>query len=61
MSYLQATRSPQQSRRVAMRLASRKNGKKEDPLSKEVQRQCEALNMTMRVRRPLQGTLRRKI
>ncbi|CAI9181235.1 unnamed protein product [Rangifer tarandus platyrhynchus] len=44
-----------------MRFASRKNGMKKTLCQRRGRRGVEARNMTMRVRRPLQGTFRKKI
>uniref|UniRef100_A0A8B9XEX5 Spermatid nuclear transition protein 3-like n=1 Tax=Bos mutus grunniens TaxID=30521 RepID=A0A8B9XEX5_BOSMU len=54
-------RKPRQSRRVTMRFASRMNGKKKTLCQRRYRGSVKARNMTMRVRRPLQGTLRKKI
>ncbi|CAI9181250.1 unnamed protein product [Rangifer tarandus platyrhynchus] len=56
-----ATRKPRPSRRVAMRFASRKNGMKKTLCQRRGRRGVKARNMTMRVRRPPQGTFRKKI
>ncbi|XP_043751376.1 spermatid nuclear transition protein 3-like [Cervus elaphus] len=56
-----ATRKPPQSRRVATRFASRKNGKKKTLCQRRCRGSMKARNMTMRARRPLQGALRKKI
>ncbi|XP_043313682.1 spermatid nuclear transition protein 3-like [Cervus elaphus] len=56
-----ATRKPRQSRGVAMRFASRKNGTKKTLCQRRGRGGVKARNMTMRVRRPLQGTFRKKI
>ncbi|XP_043753106.1 spermatid nuclear transition protein 3-like [Cervus elaphus] len=55
------TRKPRQSRGVAMRFASRKNGTKKTLCQRRGRGGVKARNMTMRVRRPLQGTFRKKI
>ncbi|XP_040121337.1 LOW QUALITY PROTEIN: spermatid nuclear transition protein 3-like [Oryx dammah] len=55
------TRKPQQSRRVAMRFFSKMNGKKKTHCQRRYRGSVKARNMTMRVKRPLQGTLRKKI
>ncbi|XP_055420625.1 spermatid nuclear transition protein 3-like [Bubalus kerabau] len=54
-------RKPLQSRRVTMRFASRMNGQKKSLCQRRYRGSVKARNMTMRVRRPLQGTLRKKI
>ncbi|XP_020770218.2 spermatid nuclear transition protein 3-like [Odocoileus virginianus] len=56
-----ATRKPRPSRRVAMRFASRKNGTKKTLCQRRGRCGVKARNMTMRVRRPLQVTFRKKI
>ncbi|XP_060992824.1 spermatid nuclear transition protein 3-like [Dama dama] len=56
-----ATRKPQQSRRVAMRFASRKNGTKKTLCQRRCRGGVKARNMTKRVRRPLQSIFRKKI
>ncbi|XP_060992825.1 spermatid nuclear transition protein 3-like [Dama dama] len=56
-----ATRKPQQSRGVAMRFASRKNGTKKTLCQRRGRGRVKARNMTMRVRRPLQSIFRKKI
>uniref|UniRef100_A0AC11D134 Uncharacterized protein n=1 Tax=Ovis aries TaxID=9940 RepID=A0AC11D134_SHEEP len=61
MTYLQVTRKPRQSRRVAMRFASKMNGKKKTLCQRRYRGSVKARNTTMRVRRPLQGTMRKKI
>ncbi|XP_055419484.1 spermatid nuclear transition protein 3-like [Bubalus kerabau] len=55
------TRKPRQSRRVTMWFASRMNGQKKTLCQRRYRGSVKARNMTMRVRRPLQGTLRKKI
>ncbi|KAB0345437.1 hypothetical protein FD754_022363 [Muntiacus muntjak] len=55
------TRKPQQPRRVAMWFASRMKGRKKTLCHRRYRGSVKAQNMTMRVRRPLQGTLRKKI
>ncbi|KAJ1057613.1 hypothetical protein K5549_003209 [Capra hircus] len=55
------TKKPQQSRRVAMRFASRMKGRKKTLCQWRYRGSVKARKMTMRVRRPLQGTLRKKI
>ncbi|KAM7225256.1 hypothetical protein CapIbe_023233 [Capra ibex] len=55
------TRKPWQARRVAMRFASRMKGRKKTLCQRRYRGSVKAQNMTMRVRRPLQGTLRKKI
>ncbi|ELR51709.1 hypothetical protein M91_20371, partial [Bos mutus] len=52
------TRKPRQPRRVAMRLASRMKGRKKTLCQR---RYRGSVKMTMRFRRPLQGTLKKKI
>uniref|UniRef100_A0A8C6G2R3 Spermatid nuclear transition protein 3-like n=1 Tax=Moschus moschiferus TaxID=68415 RepID=A0A8C6G2R3_MOSMO len=52
------TRKPQKKRRVATQFASRMKGRKTTHCQR---RYRDTRNMTMRVRRPLQGTLRKKI
>ncbi|CAI9181215.1 unnamed protein product [Rangifer tarandus platyrhynchus] len=56
-----ATRKPWQSRRVAMRFASRKNGTKKTLCQRRGRCGVKARSMTMRVRRRLQGVFRKKI
>nr|XP_020751340.1 spermatid nuclear transition protein 3-like [Odocoileus virginianus texanus] len=56
-----ATRKPRQSRRVATRFASRKNGTKKTLCQRRGRCGVKARNMTMRVRRRLQGVFRKKI
>ncbi|XDA90540.1 hypothetical protein R6Z07F_020139 [Ovis aries] len=55
------TRKPQQPRRVAMQFASRMKGRKKTLCQRRYRGSVKARNMTMRVRRPLKGTLRKKI
>ncbi|XDA90631.1 hypothetical protein R6Z07F_020235 [Ovis aries] len=55
------TRKPRQPRRVAVRFASRKKGRKKTLWQRRYRGSVKARNMTMRVRRPLKGTLRKKI
>ncbi|ELR54367.1 hypothetical protein M91_09061, partial [Bos mutus] len=55
------TRKPQQPKRVPMRFASRVKGRKKTLCPQKYRGSVEARNMTMRVRRPLKGTLRKKI
>ncbi|KAG5193947.1 hypothetical protein JEQ12_020308 [Ovis aries] len=55
------TKKPQQSKRVAMRFASRMKGRKKTLCQWRYRGSVKARKMTMRVRRPLQGTLRKKI
>ncbi|XP_055419485.1 spermatid nuclear transition protein 3-like [Bubalus kerabau] len=55
------TRKPRQPRRVAMRFASRMKGRKKILCQWRYRGSVKAQNMTMRFRRPLQGTLRKKI
>ncbi|OWJ99172.1 hypothetical protein Celaphus_00009623 [Cervus elaphus hippelaphus] len=55
------TRKPQQPRRVAMWFASRMKGRKKTLCHRRYRGSVKARNMTMRVRIPLQGTLRKKI
>ncbi|KAB0345439.1 hypothetical protein FD754_022365 [Muntiacus muntjak] len=55
------TKNPQQSRRVAMRFASRMKGRKKTLCQWRHRGSVKARNMTTRVRRPLQGTFRKKI
>ncbi|XP_055284416.1 spermatid nuclear transition protein 3-like [Moschus berezovskii] len=55
------TRKPQKPRRVARWFASRMNGNKVTRCQRRYRGSVKARNMTMRFRRPLQGTLRKKI
>uniref|UniRef100_A0AC11EAT2 Uncharacterized protein n=1 Tax=Ovis aries TaxID=9940 RepID=A0AC11EAT2_SHEEP len=55
------TRKPRQPRRLAVRFASRKKGRKKTLWQRRYRGSVKARNMTMRVRRPLKGTLRKKI
>uniref|UniRef100_A0AC11CSQ9 Uncharacterized protein n=1 Tax=Ovis aries TaxID=9940 RepID=A0AC11CSQ9_SHEEP len=55
------TRKPRQPRRVAVRFASRMKGRKKTLWQRRYRGSVKARNMTMRVRRPLKGTLRKKI
>nr|CAI9689880.1 unnamed protein product [Rangifer tarandus platyrhynchus] len=55
------TKNPRQSRRVAMRFSSRMKGRKKTLCQWRYRGSVKARNMTMRVRRPLQGNLRKKI
>ncbi|KAB0353334.1 hypothetical protein FD755_023961 [Muntiacus reevesi] len=55
------TRKPRQSRRVAMCFASRMKGRKKTLCQRRYRGSMKAQHMTMRVRRPLEGTLRKKI
>ncbi|KAJ1058058.1 PREDICTED: spermatid nuclear transition protein 3-like [Capra hircus] len=55
------TRKPRQPRRVAVRFASRMKGRKKTLWQRRYRGSVKARNMTVRVRRPLKGTLRKKI
>ncbi|KAJ1058325.1 hypothetical protein K5549_020820, partial [Capra hircus] len=55
------TRKPWQPRRVAMRFASRMKGKKKTLCQWRYRGSVKARKMTMRFRRPLQGTLKKSI
>uniref|UniRef100_A0A452EV98 Spermatid nuclear transition protein 3-like n=1 Tax=Capra hircus TaxID=9925 RepID=A0A452EV98_CAPHI len=55
------TRKPRQPRRVAVRFASRMKGRKKPLWQRRYRGSVKARNMTVRVRRPLKGTLRKKI
>ncbi|XP_017900002.1 PREDICTED: spermatid nuclear transition protein 3-like [Capra hircus] len=55
------TRKPRQPRRVAVRFASRMKGRKKTLWQRRRRGSVKARNMTVRVRRPLKGTLRKKI
>ncbi|XP_052519782.1 spermatid nuclear transition protein 3-like [Budorcas taxicolor] len=55
------TRKPQQPRRVATQFASRMKGRKKTLCQRRYRGSVKARSMTMRVRRPLKGTLRKKI
>ncbi|XP_055263297.1 spermatid nuclear transition protein 3-like [Moschus berezovskii] len=54
------TRKPQKPRRVATWFASRMKGRKTTGCQQRYRGSMKARNMTMRVRRHLQGTLRKK-
>ncbi|KAJ1058059.1 hypothetical protein K5549_015284 [Capra hircus] len=54
------TRKPRQPRRVAVRFASRMKGRKKTLWQRRYRGSVKARNMTVRVRRPLKGTLRKK-
>ncbi|KAB0345432.1 hypothetical protein FD754_022358 [Muntiacus muntjak] len=58
MSYLRVTRKPWQPRRVAMQFTSKMKGRKKTLCQ---WRYRGSVKMTMRVRRPLQGSLRKEI
>ncbi|ELR50350.1 hypothetical protein M91_11854, partial [Bos mutus] len=55
------TRKRQQPRRLPMQCASRVKGRKKTLCPQRYRGSVKARNMTMRVRRPLKGTLRKKI
>ncbi|NP_001071603.1 Spermatid nuclear transition protein 3-like [Bos taurus] len=55
------TRKTRHPRRVSMRFASRVKGRKKTLCPQRYRGSVKARNMTMRVRRPLKGTLRTKI
>ncbi|XP_055263296.1 spermatid nuclear transition protein 3-like [Moschus berezovskii] len=55
------TRKPQKPRRVPTQFGSRIKGRKMTHCQRRYRGSVKAQNMTMRVRRPLQGTLRKKI
>ncbi|XDA90634.1 hypothetical protein R6Z07F_020238 [Ovis aries] len=55
------TRKPRQPRRLAVRFASRMTGRKKTLWQRRYRGSVKARNMTMKVRRPLKGTLRKKI
>uniref|UniRef100_A0AC11BL96 Uncharacterized protein n=1 Tax=Ovis aries TaxID=9940 RepID=A0AC11BL96_SHEEP len=55
------TRKLWQPRRVAVRFASRMKGRKKTLWQRRYRGSVKARNMTTRVRRPLKGTLRKKI
>ncbi|ELR51708.1 hypothetical protein M91_20370 [Bos mutus] len=55
------TKKPWLSRRVPMRFASRVKGRKKTFCQRRYRGSVKARNMTMRVRTPLQGTMRKKI
>ncbi|XP_052519783.1 spermatid nuclear transition protein 3-like [Budorcas taxicolor] len=55
------TRKPRQPRRVAVRFASRMKGSTKTLWQRRYRGSVKARNMTTRVRRPLKGTLRKKI
>ncbi|XP_010831516.1 PREDICTED: spermatid nuclear transition protein 3-like, partial [Bison bison bison] len=55
------TGKPWQPRRVAMQFASRMKGRKKTLCQRRYRGSVKARKMTMRFRRPLQGTLKKKI
>uniref|UniRef100_A0A4W2FHG4 Spermatid nuclear transition protein 3-like n=1 Tax=Bos indicus x Bos taurus TaxID=30522 RepID=A0A4W2FHG4_BOBOX len=55
------TRKPWQPRRVAMRFASTMKGRKKTLYQRRYRGSMKARKMTMRFRRPLQRTLKKKI
>uniref|UniRef100_A0A8C6D9M3 Spermatid nuclear transition protein 3-like n=1 Tax=Moschus moschiferus TaxID=68415 RepID=A0A8C6D9M3_MOSMO len=55
------TRKPQKPRRIPTRFASRMKGRKMTRCQRRYRGSVNARNITIRVRRPLQGTLRKKI
>ncbi|XP_055261781.1 spermatid nuclear transition protein 3-like [Moschus berezovskii] len=55
------TKKPQKPRRVAMRFASRVKGRMTTQCQPSYRGSLKARKVTMRVRRPLQGTVRKKI
>ncbi|XP_055263292.1 spermatid nuclear transition protein 3-like [Moschus berezovskii] len=55
------TRKTKKPRRVATRFASRMKGRKTTRCQRRYRGSVKARNITMKLRRPLQGTLRKKI